>query len=413
LFKIIALISIVLLPQYVWAFDVNPERRKDQNPTVPAYLMVPLPYSLPGIGSGFLFMGNVSNVMGSTADISILQATGDASGTIANGVEIPLYFEWLSLDFMYQNINKAAINNYSKRGMNSTTKNDFNILELSLARTLNTTLNFEFFDKRLNFYYSRSHSSHQIDALRDSEGNLIQTLNYEGSSQSDHFSTQLDLTDDHLDPRNGLRVSLTYRDHADQDVDAAKFYTLDYRAKAYFPMGDTSTLVLNYFQSDAHVTTEGNLDPAAIRASLNTNCAPADTTCLQAEQGLVDMFTNERRYGTATDLGGDQGLRSFPGNRYRGAHSALFGVEFRWNITQEATPFDYFVWKDVRTGIQYAFFAELGTVSEVSNDLWTETRYSVGTGVRLITGSGGVYRADIATGNEGAELSVIFDYPWR
>jgi len=293
MFKIIALISIVILPQYVLAFDSNPERRKDQYPTVPAYFMTPLPYSLPGIGDGFILMGNVSNVLGSTADLSIIQVTGDARGTIANGVEIPLYFKWLSLDFMYQNINKAAINNYSKRGMNNTTKDDFNIIELSLARTLDTTLNFEFYDKRLNFFYARSNSSHKIDALRDNKGNLIQNLNYEGSSQNDHFTTQLDLTDDHLDPRDGLRVSLTYKDHVDQDPDAARFYTLDYKVKAYFPMGDANTLVVNYFQSDAHVTSAGNLDPAAIRASLNANCAPTDAVCLQAEQELVAMFTNE------------------------------------------------------------------------------------------------------------------------
>jgi len=91
----------------------------------------------------------------------------------------------------------------------------------------------------------------------------------------------------------------------------------------------------------------------------------------------------------------------------------MVGLEFRWNMTEESTPFDYLIWKDVRTGIQYAFFAELGTVSELNNDLWKETRYSVGTGVRLITGSGGVYRADIATGDEGAELIIIFDYPWQ
>ncbi len=411
--KFLLLLMLLMLPQQLLAFDMNPERRKDQNPTIPAYFMIPLPYSLPGIGDGFLLMGNVSNVFGSTADLSLLQVTGDARGTIAHGVEIPLYFEWLSLDFMYQNINKASINNYSKRGMSSTTKEDFNILEVGLARTLNTTLNFEFYDKRLNFFYSRSNSSHRIDALRDNKGNFIQRLNYEGSSESDHFTAELDLTDDHLDPRDGFRVSLTYRDHADQDTDAAKFYTLDYKAKAYLPMGAVNTLVVHYFRSDAHVTSEGNLDPAAIRSGLNTNCAPADAVCLQAEQELVDMFINERKYGTASDLGGDQKLRSFPGNRYKGAHSAMVGAEFRWNMTQEATPFDYFIWKDVRTGIQWAFFAELGTVSEVTSDLWQETRYSLGTGLRLITGSGGVYRADLATGEEGSELSIIFDYPWQ
>jgi hypothetical protein len=106
-------------------------------------------------------------------------------------------------------------------------------------------------------------------------------------------------------------------------------------------------------------------------------------------------------------------LRAFPQSRYQGAHTAFVGAEYRWNINQEATPFDYFIWKDVRTGIQVAFFAELGSVSETSSNLWHETRYSVGTGLRLIAGSGAVYRADVATGTEGTQAIVIFNYPWE
>lgn len=89
------------------------------------------------------------------------------------------------------------------------------------------------------------------------------------------------------------------------------------------------------------------------------------------------------------------------------------GVEYRWNISHEVKPFDYFIWKDVRTGIQVAFFAEIGSVSETSSTLWNEKRHSVGVGFRLVAASGAVYRADIATGDEGTEYIVIFDYPWE
>ena len=67
----------------------------------------------------------------------------------------------------------------------------------------------------------------------------------------------------------------------------------------------------------------------------------------------------------------------------------------------------------MRTGLQVAFFAEIGTVSETSSQLWDETRHSLGVGFRLIAASGAVYRADIATGKEGAEVIIIFDYPWE
>ena len=51
-------------------------------------------------------------------------------------------------------------------------------------------------------------------------------------------------------------------------------------------------------------------------------------------------------------------------------------------------------------------------MSEKSSDLWDQTRYSYGAGLRLVAASGAVYRADIANGDEGSELTVFFFYPW-
>ena len=75
-------------------------------------------------------------------------------------------------------------------------------------------------------------------------------------------------------------------------------------------------------------------------------------------------------------------------------------------------PFDYFIWKDTRTGVQFAFFYETGTVAEKRSDLWERSRESYGVGVRMVTGSGSVYRLDVATGDEGTETTVFFFYPW-
>ena len=91
---------------------------------------------------------------------------------------------------------------------------------------------------------------------------------------------------------------------------------------------------------------------------------------------------------------------------------AFVGVEYRWNMVDENTPFNYLFWKDVRTGKQIAFFAEAGSVAETSAELWDEYRDTVGVGFRLVTASGSVYRADIAYGDEGTELAVFFFYPW-
>ncbi|MGB0708817.1 MAG: hypothetical protein ACPGTI_16615, partial [bacterium] len=65
-----------------------------------------------------------------------------------------------------------------------------------------------------------------------------------------------------------------------------------------------------------------------------------------------------------------------------------------------------------RTGFQLAFFYETGTVAEQREDLWTKSRNSTGLGARLVTGSGFIYRFDVATGSEGAETTLFVDYPW-
>ena len=398
-----------------FSYELISDRRKDQNPTQPAHLIVPLPYSKPGIGEGVIVMATVSNIAETTADITGMFVGGDARGNIINGSEIPLYSDILFLNFYWQDINRAAINNYSVRGINNTQKDDFTVLDISVANELTAELNLAFYERRLNLYYLHTDFEYQVDAIRDYNGALITRLGepFRNSGSSDRYRISVDLTDDYLDPRKGFRVDMAYQNHNANSVNEPDFYTLDYNLLGYIPVGRLDTLALNYYQSDAHVKRQGNTDSSSIRTEINANCALTDTTCLTTEEELVNNFINARTNGTAATLGGDMRMRSFPQGRYQGAHMAFIGAEYRWNITQEATPFNYFIWKDVRTGIQIAFFAELGTVSETGSQLWDESRYSVGTGFRLVAGSGAVYRADVATGNEGVEVVVIFDYPWE
>ena len=62
--------AIMVLGSLPLHADVIPDRRKEQFPTEPAHLFVPLPYSIPGIGSGLFLLGNFSNISESTADAS-------------------------------------------------------------------------------------------------------------------------------------------------------------------------------------------------------------------------------------------------------------------------------------------------------------------------------------------------------
>ncbi|MDH5324730.1 MAG: hypothetical protein OEZ68_21725 [Gammaproteobacteria bacterium] len=408
----LAIVCTMLLLQAQSAVaDVQiPERRTDQYITQSGYVVLPLPYSVPGIGSGLTVLGSFSNVYGTTIDIDALAIGGDAGGSMLFLHEIPLAGKWLSMEAAYQNITKASINFYSKRGMEGA-KNDFNIMEVGFFKSLHNALVFSFYDKRFNFRINHNRMEYRIDALRDSNGEFLNSVNIQEKNTQNSLSFQLDLTDDHFDPRRGFRLDLNYSKHKARDIKSPDLWVMDTSLFGYIPVGKYNTLALNYFQSDAHVTREGETNMTAILAELEP-CTPGDTACEDARNALALTTYNERKYGTARDMGGDQRLRSYPGSRYKGAHSAYLGVEFRWNFFQEATPFDYWIWRDVRTGIQTAFFVEAASVSETTSALWREKRVSVGTGVRLITASGGVYRADVASGSEGTELTVVFNYPW-
>jgi hypothetical protein len=43
-------------------------------------------------------------------------------------------------------------------------------------------------------------------------------------------------------------------------------------------------------------------------------------------------------------------------------------------------------------------------------DIW---RSSTGIGLRMVTASGVVFRADVATGREGVSPSIFIGYPWE
>lgn len=394
-------------------FEWQPDRRKDQFPTEQAHLIVPLPYSYPGIGDGAFLIGNVSNIADTTMDGALISVLGDLTGIVFQGDEIPIIENRLLLHVYLQDINRAVVNNYDIRGMDRS--DEYNLLDITQADENRIQLKYTALDRRLNFFVGYQESSFALDAIRESDGDIIQQLaeSYRSSSKNMTLGFSLDFTDDYLDPRRGFRFELTYNDQSPESADDPDFYTLDFNTLLYIPYFTNDVLVLNYYRSDAHVRRVGNTDPVSIRADLDLQCSATDTQCLTVEQQLVTNTINGRLHGSATSLGGLDRLRSYPDGRYQGGRMAFFGAEYRWNMEDEQTPFNFLFWKDVTTSKQIALFAEVGSVAETSADIWDEYRTSVGIGFRLVTASGSVYRADIASGDEGSETAIFFFYPWN
>lgn len=391
-----------------------PDRRRPQFQNEPGHVLVPYLFNLPGIGSGYGFLGAASNVGGSYTDISGTLFGGDVSGQAAAIDSIHIIPRKLILDIGGAHLSRVAIQSYNQRGMASG-KNDYSVAVFGDAVIGGSRLAATFLDRRFEIYLGTYGVSSRLKSLSDRQGDTI--IDAEGAPKSRAstavFGTLFDVTDDSFDPRRGGRLDLSLWRTLPQGS-GPDFYFVDYSATAYVPVGSRSTWAINYFRSDAHVLKEGDTDPAAVEQELGLDCGsitdPEEQT--QCNQ-FVESTVAENRYGTATALGGLSRLRSYSEGRYRGAHAQFLGTELRWNLTDEYKPFNIYIMKDIRTAVQIALFYEIGTVADRLGDLRSITRSSYGTGIRLVTASGIVYRFDLATGQEGFEPSIFFQYPWE
>ncbi len=391
-----------------------PDRRRTQFQTDPGHVAVPYLFNLPGIGWGYGLLGGATNIGGTCADLSGSVFAGDVSGTYLAVDQIHLIPRRLILDLGGAYLNRAAIESYNQRGMGSD-RDDYLIAEFKNMRQGGFRSTATFLDRRLEAFIGYYAGSVQLAAVRDREGEVIVEAE-DAPSERSHtwiYGARLDFTDDAMDPRRGLRceASLWRSPPGDSGPD---YYLTDYSVSAYMPIGGRSTWAFNYFHSDAHVLREGETDPAVIAEERGLDCGSIDDPLERGEcERFIDTIVAENRYGSASSLGGVSRLRAYPEGRFRGAHSRLIGTELRWNLTDEMTPFNIYIMKDIRTAFQVAFFYELGTVADRERDLWSSTRSSYGAGFRLVTASGVVYRVDLALGEEGFVPSVFFMYPWE
>jgi outer membrane protein assembly factor BamA len=226
----------------------------------------------------------------------------------------------------------------------------------------------------------------------------------------------VDYTDDRLDPRAGLRLEVAQKTPTIEQDFLSQYTVTDYNVTGYIPVRKWDTIALNVFVSDARVTKKGLTDFAALQQVAGLGCdayppGPAQDQCKITEAEHLSQQIAANEHGTATSLGGTQHLRAFPNGRFYAGHALFYGAEYRWNLTDERTPFDIFIARGVRTGLQLAFFAEKGGVADDPAELSKHLRSSYGMGFRVVL-SGVILRADYATGEEGNVFQLFINYPW-
>lgn len=388
------------------------ERRRPQFQNEFGYVVTPLPFILPGVGTGIGLLGGMNNIVETPVDLYLVFVRGDVEGSILAVTDIHLIPEMLLFDISTVEFNKGQQNRYLIRGMGGE-KDDFNIVELSDSNLKGGRLILTFFDRMLEFYSVFYDINFKASAIRDNEGNLVSEFEDPDTTnfQTTTYGTLIDYTDDRTDPKKGLRLQVERSKSPAASEDNVNYYTTDVILTAYIPVFKYSTIAFNYFQSDATVLKMGETDPEKLKTSFGC-FQPTVSQCETSVQEVIQDQVNQNTYGSSASLGGRSRLRSYLGGRFSAAHTEFLGAELRWNLTDENTPFDIWIMKDLRTGVQAAFFYETGTVADQRKDLWKEKRDSMGVGARLVTGSGFIYRFDLAYGDEGAATTLFIDYPW-
>jgi outer membrane protein assembly factor BamA len=391
-----------------------PDRRKPQFETETGYAVLPFPYSLPGIGMGVSLLGGIANVAETYVDVYGGAFAGDITGGALGVDDIHLISKRLIMEVGASAINKASITSYSKRGMR-TNKDDYTIIEIGDTGSLGTRLTASFYDRRFEFYGAYFRLQSRLERIRDNQGDIIIEIDDPSTETGDQeiAGLRFDFTDDYQDPRTGIRLDVSGW-YNPKEGSGPAYLLLDFNTTAYVPVGNRSTWVFNYFHSDATIFQKGETDRVVVEDQMGLDCASiTDVSDQQRCNELIDTVVANNTYGTASGLGGFSRLRSYSQGRYQGAHTRFVGTEFRWNLTEEFTPFDLYLIKDVRTAIQLSFFYELGAVADKSSDLGSVTRSSYGTGLRIVTASGMVFRGDAAFGREGFQPNVFIGYPWE
>ena len=122
IFSQILIIFNFFIVDLLYAFEID--RRRDQFNKLYGQLFVPLPYSIPGLGTGLLFVGNFGNIADTTTDLSVIGGIGDAEFAFIFLDEFFLVSDLLYLQYLRAHGFKFALTQYSSRGMD-TSKYDF------------------------------------------------------------------------------------------------------------------------------------------------------------------------------------------------------------------------------------------------------------------------------------------------
>ena len=349
-----------------------PERRRSYDQRAPnEYLLIPAVASLPGVGTFVGIIGTGSNIWDTGIDVGATVAESiDGSDISVEAVafrEIPTGLPGLTVDFQYADIVLGEFRTYLP-GRNSpeftvpiSAQFDFYLIRPTLR----------LFQRRLNIVYSLGF----FDGFDfDQNGNEVPFRQHSASA-----GMVVDLTDDVVDPRRGMRFDFNMT----LDPPESTILGRDSETRSAFDEGNTRSRRFGltfYF-------------PLSDQWNLAWNNQRFETSGGDGEgvQGAV--------------AGGSPPLRGYPANRWRDRFGVFHGLDLRFNIPL-GKELDFILARGVIEDIQLAAFYEVGQVAPSNNStLYQDLHQSYGLGIRVLL-EAIVLRLDLAFSDVGPQTHL-------
>lgn len=363
----------VVWPQPAGAFP--PERRRIYEERAPnEYLIVPAVASLPGIGVFAGVIASGSNLLDTGIDVGATLAESiDESDISVQALalrEIPTGIPHLTFDYQYADITLGNFEVYLP-GRDSpnftipvTAAFDFQLVRPTLR----------LWDRRMTAFYTLAF----FDGFDlDAQGNETPLRRHSADA-----GVLLDLTDDVVDPRTGVRLAF----------------------RTTLPAPDESPLGKDEGTSDLF----GNEGEVRVRNYDVTVYVPLaerlflawDTQYFAAEGDIA---------GDEVLSGGSPPLRGFPENRWRDRYGVFTGAELRY-LVPLGVNLDILLAHGVLEALEVATFYEVGQVSPTNDStLFEDMHPSYGAGLRALF-QAIVLRFDLAGGSEGVQTHLTIGH---
>ncbi|OGG97110.1 MAG: hypothetical protein A2527_13245 [Candidatus Lambdaproteobacteria bacterium RIFOXYD2_FULL_50_16] len=371
--RLLLLLLFLLLASDLFA--LIPDRRRlfeDREENV--YMLIPAIASLPGLGLFAGVLGSFSNIGGSGIDAAVTEANtfGSQSDIHIRAYalrEVPLFINGLTVEYWFGDIKFADFYTYLP-GRDSP---DFVIPQTGKFKYYFLRPAYRLWQRRINLTYNLVFFK-GFGVNGEGEEALA-------ASHSASLDFLLDLTDDWVDPRRGIRMGYSQKlpaptksvlgknsENSIQGYDQ-ELTSKSYNLGLYIPFGNQATLAL---YEERFLTTGGE------------------------DSGQVVS-------------GGSLRLRGYPAGRWSDRFGDTKIAEFRYNI-----PINYQIDSIFAKGrlddLQWALFYEEGQVSPLNDRQLKENLHqSSGVGLRALIDAI-VLRLDVATSEAGFQTHLTIDH---